>query len=104
MAIAFRFVRRIDGLTYAFARSGRSGGRPAYRRVDLEVWCRSLPEFGWCTVAADGTVTGRPFDAVGSDELPPAGTWVSRKGDRSYVYDLVHESASAGDEFEPDTE
>ncbi|MDF0528840.1 pyridoxamine 5'-phosphate oxidase family protein [Tsukamurella sp. 8F] len=37
-------------------------------------------------------VTARPMDHSGHGELPPAGAWVSRKGERAYVYDLVREA------------
>jgi hypothetical protein len=83
------FVRRIDGLTYEFRRADTApGGRPSYRRVDAELFCRRDPEFGWCIVDSEGLVSSRPFDDPGLGELPPEGVWVSRKGDASFVYDL----------------
>ncbi|TCJ97555.1 hypothetical protein [Nocardia alba] len=84
-----RFVRRVDGLTYEFVRETTAPGYPSYRRVDLDLWCRRLPDFGWVVCDANGTVSSRPFDDAGPGDLPPEGVWVSRKGDRSYVYDLV---------------
>ncbi|MFI5780163.1 hypothetical protein [Nocardia sp. NPDC051570] len=84
-----RFVRRVDGLTYEFAREGMYSGYPSYKRVDAELWCRRLPDFGWCVCAPTGEVFSRPFDDPGLGDLPPEGTWVGRKGDRCYVYDLV---------------
>jgi hypothetical protein len=88
-----RFVRRVDGLTYEFCREEQSVGEHAsFRRVDAEVFCRYLPEFGWCVVDSAGTVSSRPFDEPGAGDLPPEGAWVSRKGDASYVYDLRREA------------
>ncbi|MEU0498107.1 hypothetical protein [Mycobacterium sp. NPDC006124] len=88
--MGIRFVRRCDGLTHEFRRvRATTDGELVYRRVDMELFCRRLPEFGWCVVDSEGTVSSRPFDAAGVGALPPAGAWVSRKGDRSYVYDLV---------------
>ncbi|MFD3702216.1 hypothetical protein ACFWUP_03655 [Nocardia sp. NPDC058658] len=84
-----KFVRRVDGLTYEFARDGDAHGYPSYRRVDLDIWCRRLPGFGWVVCNAVGEVSSRPFDDAGQGEIPPEGVWVSRKGARSYVYDLV---------------
>jgi hypothetical protein len=87
--VGLRFKRLVDHLTYDFTlEAAPVHGHPSYRRVDLGVWCRWIPGFGWSVVGADGTVTSRPFDDPGLGELPPTGTWVSRKGDRSYVYEL----------------
>lgn len=82
-------MRHVDGLTYEFVHDGTEHGFPSYKRVDLDIWCRRLPAFGWAVCDADGGVSSRPFDDAGVGDLPPEGVWVSRKGDRSYVYDLV---------------
>lgn len=92
-----RFVRRTDGLTYVFARDGDAHGFPSYRRVDLNLWCRRLPGFGWVVCSDSGEVFSRPFDDDGNGELPPEGVWVSRKGDRSYVYELIRAAAPLAD-------
>ncbi|MQY21026.1 hypothetical protein [Nocardia macrotermitis] len=84
-----RFVRRADGLTYEFVRDGNAHGAPSYKRVDLDLWCRRLPDFGWVVCTESGHVHSRPFDDPGCGDLPPEGAWVSRKADRSYVYDLI---------------
>jgi hypothetical protein len=83
-----KFVRCGDGLTYEFANEGQAHGFPSCKRVDLDVWCRRLPDFGWVVCTASGEVSSRPFDDPRRGDLPPEGAWVSRKGDRSYVYDL----------------
>ncbi|GGG07891.1 hypothetical protein GCM10007304_22440 [Rhodococcoides trifolii] len=79
------FVRRGDGLRYTF----ESEGAHAFKRVDLDVWCRRLPDFGWVVCDGDGTVSSRPFTEAGTSDMPPEGVWVSYKGDRSYVYDMT---------------
>lgn len=84
-----RFARRVDGLVYEFADDGAAHGYPSYKRIDLNIWCRRLPDFGWVVCAASGLVSSRPFDDAGRGDLPPEGAWVSRKDDQSYVYDLV---------------
>lgn len=84
-----RFVRRTDAMTHGFDRDGDANGFPSYRRADLDLWCRRLPEFGWVVCSESGQVFSRPFDDPGRGGLPPEGAWVSRKGDRSYVYDLI---------------
>ena len=92
-----RFVRRVDGLTYDFVRDGDAYGFPSYRRVDLDLWCRRLPNFGWAVCTGSGEVSSRPFDDPGDGDLPPEGIWVSRKSDRSYVYEPIRaETQSAG--------
>ncbi|MFC8385989.1 hypothetical protein [Nocardia sp. NPDC057272] len=58
-------------------------------RTDLDIWCRRLPGFGWVVCNAADEVSSRPFNEPGQGEIPPEGVWVSRKGERSYVYDLV---------------
>ncbi|MEU4651715.1 hypothetical protein [Nocardia fluminea] len=93
--LGVRFVRRVDGLTYEFARDGDAHSFPSFRRVDLDIWCRRLPDFGWVVCNAAGEVSSRPFDEPGQGELPPEGVWVSRKGERSYVYDLVRADPQA---------
>ncbi|MEV6256464.1 isochorismatase family cysteine hydrolase [Nocardia sp. NPDC051911] len=90
-----KFVRRVDGLTYEFAREGEMHGFPSYKRVDLDIWCRRLPGFGWVVCSESGEVSSRPFDDAGRGDLPPEGVWVSRKGDRSYVYDLIRDDGDA---------
>lgn len=88
------FVRRVDGSTYEFVRDGEAGGFPSYRRVDLDIRCCRLPDYGWVVCTESGVVSARPFDDAGRDDLPPEGVWVSRKGERSYVYDLIRAPAT----------
>lgn len=83
--MSLRFVRRGDGMVYEFL---RAPGGVGYQRVDASLLCHRLPDFGWCIVDSTGQVLSRPFDDAGRGERPPTGTWVSRKGDQSYVYDL----------------
>jgi hypothetical protein len=98
--LGVRFVRRVDGLTYEFVHDGEAHGFPSFKRVDLDIWCRRLPDFGWVVCNRAGAVSSRPFDNPGHGDLPPEGVWVSFKGDRSYVYDLVRMDAPAAAGFE----
>ncbi|MFD8706068.1 hypothetical protein ACFV1W_26275 [Kitasatospora sp. NPDC059648] len=87
--MAIEFVRRVDGLVYRYHQDGEFNGRPSFKRVDLDVWCRWLPGRGWCTVGADGTPNGWPLDgSSGRGGFPPLGPWRSWKAGRSYLYDL----------------
>lgn len=96
-----RFVRRLDGLTYEFVRDEDAHGFPSYKRVDLDVRCLRLPDFGWAVRTAEGAISSRPFDDAGWGESPPEGVWVSFKGNRSYVYDLVYFGTPAASGSEP---
>ena len=87
------FARRLDGMVYTFLFDGVAHDYPSYRRLGTDLWCRRLPDFGWCTCNNAGVVNGRPLAQAGFGSRPPEGMWVSAQGDRSYVYDLVLDSA-----------
>ncbi|MFF2141756.1 hypothetical protein [Kitasatospora sp. NPDC058190] len=87
--MSFEFVRRLDGLVYRYRQNGEFNGRPSFKRVDLDVWCRWLPERGWCTVGVDGIGNGWPLlGRTGEGAFPPLGPWRSWKAGKSYLYDL----------------
>ncbi|MBO1417658.1 hypothetical protein [Streptomyces sp. FH025] len=90
MVSGFELVRRLDGLVYRFRLDGEFNGRPSFKRVDLDVWCRWVPERGWYTFGADGAGNGWPLvgRAVREAALPPEGPWRSWKAGKSYLYDL----------------
>ena len=50
--------------------------------------------FGWVTVLGerDERITGLAWGVPAAEQgdFPPEGDWVSRKGERSYVYTLVY--------------
>ena len=88
----FELRRQSDDLVYVFNR----GPKGFQRQDNLEMWITYRgSEIGW--VAFDDTgiygLTGRPWDTPPKDQSPdhpPEGIWVSRKNERSYVYDLVY--------------
>jgi len=87
--------RCIDNLIYKYEPSGFRNGRPCWRRIDLELHLHWSEQRGWVISDEEGLVLGLPWD-VGKDEqgtLPPDGTWVSRKGPKSYVYEHKHIAA-----------
>ena len=89
----FELRRQSDDLVYRFARSIDRRGEPAWRRQDLDVWIRRDPRLGWIAWDEETQAcTGRPWDVLPQDqgERPPEGVWVSRKGPKSYVYELVY--------------
>lgn len=94
MSIQFELRRHGDGLVYSFVKKDRSDGLQGFQRADRDLWIIYNGRLGW--VAWDEqsqSVMGRPWDVLPEDQpadCPPQGIWVSRKGAKSYVYDLVH--------------
>lgn len=94
MAERFELRRLCDDLVYIFTREQRPDGLIGFKRSDQDLWIVYKPRFGW--VAWDeesGAVMGRPWDMLPEDQpasAPPEGDWVSKKGAKSYVYNLVH--------------
>lgn len=90
----FELRRLSDDLVYLFTREQRADGLSGFKRSDQDLWIVRKPDLGW--VAWDdssGMVTGRPWNVLPADQLinaPPEGEWVSKKGIKSYVYNLVH--------------
>jgi hypothetical protein len=90
----FELRRRSDDLIYRFTRSTRADGQSGFKRSDRDLWIEYRPELGWIAwdVETD-SLAGRPWHVQPGDQTPdgpPAGEWVSKKGDKSYVYDLVY--------------
>lgn len=89
---AFELRRHHDGLVYRFDRATDSAGRSGFKREDGDHWIMRHDTLGWIAGAWDSDdVFGRPWDQLQtqSHHAPPPGIWVSRKGSKSYVYDLV---------------
>jgi hypothetical protein len=67
-------------------------GAPRWVRDDQAVLIRFVVQLGWAACdAVTGEVTGVPWAvplADQSPDQPPQGAWVSRKGDKSYLYEL----------------
>jgi hypothetical protein len=94
MTTQFELRRKSDDLVYSFVRKDRADGQYGFQRADRDLWIIFKGRLGW--VAWDEetqAVTGRPWNVLPedqSDDCPPEGEWVSKKGTRSYVYELVH--------------
>ncbi len=89
----FELRRKLDELVYQFERTIDAQGRAGFLRTDGPYWIVHHPKLGW--VAADfdsDEIMGRPWDqlTLQTSEAPPEGTWVSCKGSKSYVYELVY--------------
>lgn len=98
MSTQFELRRQSDDLVYSFIKKDRSDGLLGFQRADRDLWIIFRDRLGW--VAWDEerqTVMGRPWNVLPEDQptdYPPEGDWVSKKGAKSYVYDLVHTTPS----------
>lgn len=93
----FELKRKVDGLVYEFDLQTRPNGSVGYKRRDQDLWINWHETYGW--VAWDGIsdyIGGRPWYALPKDQsnYPPEGLWVSMKGEKSYVYELVYPSVN----------
>lgn len=91
--IRFELRRQSDGLVYLFEASTGADGRVGFKRRDGDHWIIWHEALGWIAGTWDSEeVLGRPWDhrTTQSKVMPPEGVWVSRKGAKSYVYDLVY--------------
>lgn len=93
----FELRRLSDDLVYSFVRATDPSGQTGYRREDRpDLWIVRTPDWGW--IARDpqtGAIAGRSWETPPSSQgdHPPPGIWVSRKGEKSYVYDLIYPGA-----------
>ncbi len=101
--LAFEFRRRLDGRVYRFVPAEDRDGRRAWRRVDLPLSLAWTHERGWTVTDEDGLVLSAPwdFDKALQGALPPETIWISRKGDKSYVYELRGAVPEDGHEARP---
>jgi hypothetical protein len=89
----FELRRRIDDLIYEFDRMDLGNGQYGYKRRDKDLWIKWHADFGWAAWDGESDIIGgRSWYILPKDQLdyPPEGVWVSMKGEKSYVYDLVY--------------
>jgi hypothetical protein len=89
----FELRRKSDDLVYQFDRAQRADGQIGYKRRDRDLWIVHRPTLGWVALYEEsGLMSGRPWDVLPADQgdHPPPGDWVSKKGAKSYVYELVY--------------
>lgn len=90
----FELRRKADGLVYRFDRTPLDDGSYGFKRRDADLWILWQADFGWIAVDPEtGGVAGRPWSVLPRDQsaAPPEGDWVSKKKEKSYVYELVHD-------------
>jgi hypothetical protein len=89
----FELRRKSDDLIYWFDRTTDVLGRVGFKRRDGDYWIIWHENLRWIAASWESDeVFGLPWDqfSAQSDKTPPEGIWVSRKGPKSYVYDLVY--------------
>ncbi|GHC49942.1 hypothetical protein [Neogemmobacter tilapiae] len=92
---SFELRRHIDDLVYIFERATDVTGQSGFQRQDRpDLWITYRRDWGWVAIQPDdGGIAGRPWSVLPADQptsCPPEGLWVSRKGNKSYVYSLVY--------------
>lgn len=89
----FELRRMSDDLVYHFDRQQMPNGQSGYKRRDADLWIVFRPEWGWVAYLEDNqSLAGRPWNILPKDQgdHPPEGEWVSKKGVKSYVYELTY--------------
>lgn len=89
----FELHRQSDDLVYQFDRMVRADGQIGYKRRDKDLWIVHMPRLGWVAYDEKSELAqGRPWDVLPEDQgdHPPPGDWVSKKGAKLYVYELVY--------------
>ena len=93
MKECFQLQRHSDSLVYTFDKTERPDNLSGYKRRDADLWITYRRNIGWCAYNEETyEAEGIPWDAIGkhqNPDFPPEGIWVSRKGEKSYVYTLV---------------
>lgn len=87
-------LRRLNGddTSYMFDRKRAPDGSDGYKRRDKDLWIVKRPGWGWVAWGEAYGITGRPWyvPPEEQEDFPPAGEWVSKKGPKSYVYQLTY--------------
>lgn len=89
----FELRRMSDDLIYQFDRKHMPDGQIGYQRRDAELWIVFRAGWGWVAYDEDSqSLTGRLWNIPPQDQgdHPPEGEWVSKKGAKSYVYELKY--------------
>lgn len=89
----FELCRMSDDLVYHFDRQQMPNGQIGYKRRDADLWIVFRPEWGWVAYLEDNqSLAGRPWNILPTDQGDhlPEGEWVSKKGVKSYVYELTY--------------
>jgi hypothetical protein len=88
----FELRRLSDDLVYQFDRTPLPDGTIGYKRRDRDLWIVYRADLGWVAYNDDGSLAGRSWNVLPQvqGDYPPEGEWVSKKGVKSYVYELIY--------------
>lgn len=88
----FELRRLSDETIYCFERLQQPNGQLGYKRSDKDLWIVHDAQLGWVAFNDDGSLGGRPWNVMPQEQgsHPPEGEWVSKKGVKSYVYELKY--------------
>lgn len=78
-------------MIYRYSTEDTVEGYSRFKREDSDVWIIRHSRYGWIvTDESFEVVLGIPWASSISEQsdVPPEGEWVSKKGDKSYVYEL----------------
>ena len=86
------FRRRGELLMYRYYPCKSQNRFSSWKREDADVWLVRHESLGWVGVSDQGEVLCMPWAVPPGTQrqAPPSGVWVSRKAEKSYVYDLVY--------------
>jgi hypothetical protein len=94
----FELHRQSDELVYQFDRMDRADGSAGYKRRDADLWIVLDEDLGWVALdESTGEIAGRSWTvpARAQRDYPPEGDWVTKKGNKSYVYSLIYPGQTA---------
>lgn len=95
----FELHRLMDNLIYKFDKKIRQDNIIGYKRQDANLWITYREKIEWCAYnESNGNIEGIPWDVKYEKQnsiFPPEGIWVSRKNEKSYVYDLKYNVVSS---------
>lgn len=91
----FRLIRLSDDLVYEFDYK-ETANQSGYKRRDQDLWITYKDNLGWVAHDTESEeVLGKPWEIMPefqNPDCPPEGIWVSRKGFKSYVYELKYKN------------
>jgi len=89
----FELRRMSEDLVYHFDPKPMPDGQIGYQRRDADLWITFRADWGWVAYdEATQSLMGRLWHILPKEQgdHPPEGEWVSKKGAKSYVYELKY--------------
>lgn len=89
------FKSRLDKTSYIFKPANQNHGKPTWKREDTDLCLIHNDRLGWVIIDSNKNIYAISWDFIVAGQhtpMPPVGEWVSKKGDKSYVYSLEYEN------------